>query len=151
VEVDESYFGARRVRGKRGRGAYRKVSVIGLLKRNGKVYTKIVKNCERRELVPIVQGKVLEGATVYTDGWKSYGGLVLNGYKHYRIHHHENEFARGKNHINGIESFWSYTKRRMQKFNGIAKHKFMLHLKEFEWRFNHRNNMYQELIQLLKK
>ena len=39
VEVDESYFGARRVRGKRGRGASGKTIVFGLLKRDGKVYT----------------------------------------------------------------------------------------------------------------
>ena len=32
VEVDESYFGARRVRGKRGRGARGKTPVVGLLK-----------------------------------------------------------------------------------------------------------------------
>lgn len=31
VEVDESYFGPRRVRGKRGRGAGGKTPVIGLL------------------------------------------------------------------------------------------------------------------------
>ena len=34
VEVDESYFGAHRVRGKRGRGAYGKTIVFGLLRRN---------------------------------------------------------------------------------------------------------------------
>lgn len=39
VEVDESYFEARRVRGKRSRGAKGKVPVVGLLKRHGKVYT----------------------------------------------------------------------------------------------------------------
>ena len=33
VELDESYFGARRVRGKRGRGASGKTIVFGLLKR----------------------------------------------------------------------------------------------------------------------
>ena len=33
VEIDESYFGPRRVRGKRGRGAGGKMPVIGLLKR----------------------------------------------------------------------------------------------------------------------
>jgi len=38
VEVDECYFGARRVRGKRGRGAASKTPVFGLLKRSGKVY-----------------------------------------------------------------------------------------------------------------
>ena len=31
IEVDESYFGARRVKGKRGRGAYGKTPVFGIL------------------------------------------------------------------------------------------------------------------------
>ena len=110
VEVDESYFGPRRVRGKRGRGAGGKTPVIGLLKRGGKVFTSVVKNCSKAELEPIIKGQVLSKATIYTDGWKAYDGLVLGGYEHHRIHHHENEFARGKNHVNGIESFWSYTK-----------------------------------------
>ena len=149
VEIDESYFGARRVRGKRGRGAKGKTPVVGLLKRKGRVYTQIIPNCSRRELMSIIKGKILTDTTVYTDGWKSYDGLVLNGYKHYRIHHHENEFARGKNHVNGIESFWSYAKRRLNKFNGIQKTKFFLHLKESEYRWNTRTknaNMYQELL-----
>ena len=149
VEVDESYFGARRVRGKRGRGARGKTPVVGLLKRQGQVYTQVVKNCTSEQLMPILRGKILGNTTVYTDGWKSYDGLVLNGYKHYRIHHSENEFARGKNHVNGIESFWSYTKRRMIKFNGIRKEKFLLHLKESEFRWNGRVNgvdIYQKLL-----
>ena len=37
VEVDESYFRARRVRGKRGRGASGKTIVFGVLKREGNV------------------------------------------------------------------------------------------------------------------
>jgi len=152
VEVDESYFGARRVRGKRGRGAQGKVPVIGLLKRQGKVYTQVVKNCTKESLMPILKGKILENTTVYTDGWKSYDGLILSGYKHYRIHHSENEFARGKNHVNGIESFWSYTKRRMNKFNGIHKTKFLLHLKESEFRFNNKGgSMYKVLLKNFRK
>ncbi len=39
IELDESYFGAKRVREKRGRGAKGKIPVFGMLKRNGKVYT----------------------------------------------------------------------------------------------------------------
>jgi transposase-like protein len=42
IEVDESYFGASRVRGKRGRGSRGKPIVFGLLKREGKVYIEIV-------------------------------------------------------------------------------------------------------------
>ena len=42
LEADESYFGPRRVRGLRGRGAGRKTVVFGLLKRGDCVYTEIV-------------------------------------------------------------------------------------------------------------
>jgi transposase-like protein len=147
-ELDESYFGARRVRGKRGRGAAGKTPVFGLLKRGGKVFTKIVENCSREELMPIIQGKIIEGSTVHTDGWKAYDGLVLNGYDHYRVFHSSNEFVRGKSHVNGIECFWSFCKRRLSKFNGCKSENFPIFLKECEWRYNHRD---EDLLKLIKK
>jgi len=151
VELDESYFGARRVRGKRGRGAAGKTPVFGLLKRNGKVFVTVVKNCSKEELLPIIKGHVLEGSTIHTDGWKAYDGLILNGYDHYRVHHSKNEFARGKNHVNGIESFWSFAKRRLAKFNGIASHKFHLYLKECEFRFNYRDcDIYAKMLVIIE-
>ena len=151
VEIDESYFGARRVRGKRGRGAGGKTPVIGLLKRGGKVFTAIVENCSKQERMPIIKGQVLSATTVSTDGWKSSDGPVLGGYQHHRIHHHENQFARGKNHVNGIESFWSFTKLRLAKLRGIRPEFVPLHLKESEWRFNHRNdNLYRSLLKNLR-
>jgi transposase len=152
IEIDESYFGARRVRGKRGRGAGGKTPVIGLLKRGGKVFTQIVANCSKQELMPIIKGQVLSESTVYTDGWKSYDGLILGGYEHHRIHHHKNQFARGKNHVNGIESFWSFAKLRLAKLRGIRNEYFLIHLKESEWRFNHRNdNIHLFLLSFLRK
>ncbi len=150
IEVDESYFGAKRIRGKRGRGARGKIPVIGVLKRGGKVFTKVVKNCSKEQIMPILKGKILEESTVFTDGWKSYDGLIYQGFQHYRIYHSKDEFARGKNHINGIESFWSFVKRRMSKQNGVRKDKFVLHLKESEFRWNHRNDMYTVLLEDLK-
>ena len=151
-ELDESYFGAKRVRGKRGRGAAGKTPVFGLLKRDGKVYVEIVKNCTREQLLPIIQGKILEGSTINTDGWKAYDSLVLNGYTHHRVFHSHNEFARGKCHVNGIESFWSYCKRRLAKFNGLTDEKFILHLKESEFRFNNRKqNLYKILLEIIRK
>ena len=151
-ELDESYFGAKRVRGKRGRGAAGKTPVFGLLKRDGKVYVEIVKDCTREQLLPIIQGKILEGSTINTDGWKAYDSLVLNGYTHHRVFHSHNEFARGKCHVNGIESFWSYCKRRLAKFNGLTDEKFILHLKESEFRFNNRKqNLYKILLEIIRK
>lgn len=153
VEVDESYFGARRVRGKRGRGAGGKTPVFGLLKRDGKVYAEIVPDCKKATLQAIIRGRVTPEAVIHSDGWCGYDGLVDVGYaKHYRVNHGKNEFARGSHHINGIESFWSFAKHRLQKFHGIAPHTFYLHLKECEWRFNQRrSNLYAELLKLLMK
>jgi len=82
---------------------------------------------------------------VYTDGWASYDGLVLDGYKHHRINHSK-EFAKNKtNHINGIENFWGWTKLRLSKFKGVNRKNFHLHLKESEFRFNHRELNSKEL------
>jgi len=90
---------------------------------------------------------VIEESIIYTDGWKSYEGLVLNVYKHYSIYNHNNKFDRGKNYANGIKSFWSYTKRRLLKFNGIRKDKFLIHLKESQFRWNNRKNIYKLLLE----
>ena len=153
IELDESYFGARRVRGVRGRGAKGKIPVFGMLKRGDKVYTQIVKNCSMSELMPIIKGKADNGAVIYTDGFKTYDGLADYGYKkHYRVKHGENEFATGNNHINGIENFWGLCKVRLAKFRGVHKHNFYLHIKECEFRYNFRNqNLYLFLLKNLRK
>jgi transposase-like protein len=129
IEVDESYFGARRVRGKRGRGAGGKTIVFGIYKRNGSVFTEIVPNVQQKTLQNIIRGKVSLDSVIHSD-----------------------VFAIGGIHINGIESFWSYAKRRLQKFNGVPPKTFYLHLKECEYRFNHRNeNLQLLLLKLLER
>jgi transposase-like protein len=152
VEVDESYFGPHRIRGKRGRGASGKTIVFGLFKRDDCVYTEIVTNCKKATLQAIIRGRVSADAVIHSDGWRGYDGLVDVGYsKHYRVNHGDNEFANSQSHINGIESFWSFAKRRLQKFNGVPAETFYLHLKECEWRFNHRHdNLYVVLLRLLR-
>jgi len=72
VELDESYFGSRHKSGKRGRGAENKHIVFGIYKRNGKVYTEVVKNVQAKTLQRIIKGKVSFDSTVYTDGFRSY-------------------------------------------------------------------------------
>ena len=152
VEVDESFFGARRKKGKRGRGAYRKAIVFGIYKRNGKVYTEIVPNCSRATLQAITQGKVDVGSTIHSDKWRGYNGLVDLGYrKHYRLDHGNNEFVKGKSHINGIEGFWGYAKTRLTKFKGMNKNTFYFHLKETEFIYNYRNeNLYKLVMENLR-
>jgi len=141
IEVDESYFGARRVKGIRGRGARGKTIVFGVFQRNGKVYTEIVPDCKSKTLQAIIRGKVSVESVIHSDTWRGYSSLVDLGYqKHYRVKHGINEFVNGKSHINGIESFWAFSKTRLSKFRGLNKNTFYLHLKESEFRFNHRND-----------
>jgi transposase-like protein len=119
LEADESYFGPHRVRGKGGRGAGRKIIVFGLLKCDDKVYTQILPNVSRAALQAVIRGHAELDSTIHTDGWSGYDGLVDLGYaRHFRVHHGDNEFAAGANHINGIESFWGYAKHRLTKFHG---------------------------------
>ena len=134
IEVDESYFGGKR-KGKRGRGAAGKIPVFGVLKRGGRVYTKIISDASSETLIPIIKRKVIPDSIVYSDSWKAYNVLDVSDFKHFRINHSE-LFADKKNHINGIENFWNQTKRHMRKFNGVPKAQFGLYLKECEWRFN---------------
>jgi transposase len=149
VELDESYFGARRVRGKRGRGARGKTIVFGVYKRNGRVYTEIIPNCKKANIQAIIRGKVELTATLHTDGFRSYDGIVHMGYrKHYRVRHDKDEFVRGTAHINGIEGFWGLAKTRLVKFKGMSPSTFYLHLKECEFRFNYRD---EDLYRLLLK
>ena len=135
IEVDESYFGGRR-KGKRGRGAAGKVPVFGILKRGGRVYTKVIPDIQSTTLMQIMEQKIVPDSIVYTDSLQSYNVLDVSDFHHVRINH-SNLFAEGRNHINGIENFWNQAKRHLRRFNGIPREHFGLFLKECEWRFNH--------------
>ncbi len=138
VEADESFFGAQRIRGrpgprKRGRGTL-KQPVFGIFERGGRVYTELIPDAKAKTLQDVIRGRVALDAVLMTDGWPGYNGLVDVGYdRHLRINKSQH-FAENGVHINGIESFWSFTKRRLAKFNGV-KPNFALHLKECEWRW----------------
>ena len=152
VEVDESWFGPTRVKGKRGRGAGGKTIVFGIFERQGRVYTEIVPDCSKPTLQGVIRGRVDPSSVINSDGWRGYNGLVDLGYGHKRVDHGEDEFARGQVHINGIEGFWGFAKSRLARFKGIPKHTFLLHLKECEWRFNHRgSDRYRTLLAYLRE
>ena len=145
IELDESYFGGHH-KGNIGRSVKSKIPVFGILKRNGKVYTQIVPDVSSRTLKTIVKHKVREGSTIFSDSWRSYDGLIFYGYEHHRINHQISYVENAKNHINGIESFWSYAKMKLTKFYGIKPEYFYLYLKEYEFRFNNRNKNLSKII-----
>jgi transposase len=145
VELDETYVGGKR-KGKRGRGAAGKVPVFGMLERAGKVVVEVVSDVKEKTLMGLITKTIEPGSLTYSDGFKSYNSLIVNGYEHIRIDH-EKEFANGKAHINSIESFWAYAKERLAKYHGVSPLKLYLYLKELEFRFNNRQAL--DLFELI--
>ncbi len=145
IEMDESYFGGRR-KGKRGRGAAGKSIVFGLLERDGRVYTRVVEGVSKEDLMAIIRKKTRKGSVYYTDKFRSYTSLKRLG-KHHTINHSKGMVdKRTKNHINGIEGFWSFAKHILYNYRGVSKYHFPMYLKEVEYRFNHRRDNLFKLI-----
>ena len=150
IEVDEPYFGGRQ-EGKRGRGAGTTVPVFGLLRRKGKVCTKIIPDASLATLYPITERKVVPDSIVYSDCWRGYNVLDVSEFKHCRINHSK-LFADKQDYINGIETFWNQARRHLRKFNGVPREHIGLFLKECEWRFNNPNpqNQLRQIKQWVK-
>ncbi len=138
LEADESYFGGRR-KGNRGRRAGNKQVVFGILeRRTGRVRVEVVRNAGSKALTPEVIKAARRGSMVYTDMWRGYDALVMYGYKRLSVNHSK-MFIRGDVHINSLEGFWSFAKELHAKYHGISAHKFVLYMKEAEWRYNNQN------------
>ncbi len=126
------------VKAKRGRGAYNKIPVFGILERDGFVKVEVVKDVSADTLLNLTIKTVRRGSIVYTDKFRSYDALMCCGYRHLKVDH-KKQFSNGKVYINGLEGFWSYAKERLIKYHGVSKEKFSLYLKEMEFRYNHGN------------
>jgi transposase len=145
IEMDETMFGGRRS-GKRGWGSSGKHMIFGLYQRNGTVLTFPISSRNRKTLLPIIDKHVKQGSLYYTDNWHAYSSLCVRG--NHVVVTKDKGIPKGRNHINGIEGFWSFAKHWLYQYRGVPKHHFHLYLKEIEFRFNHRN---QNLFLLLSK
>ena len=162
VEVDETYIGGKwknksvktkRKLGKikRGRGTL-KQPVFGIFCRNGKVFAEVVSGVEAGDLQPIIEKRVKKGSVICSDTWRGYTGIATKGYVHRLVNHSQNEYSDKKgHHINGLEGFWGYLKRKLSAKGGIRKEKLPIYLGEYVWRFNHRKLSLKEQEKLLYK
>jgi transposase len=147
IEIDEAYFGGRR-KGKRGRGAAGKSIVFGLLERDGGVCAKVVERVAADELMAHIKKHARGGSVYYADTFRSYNSLKRWG-KHHRLNHGKAFAYRGKNHINGIEGFWSFAKHILRNYRGVSKYHFPMYLKEVEYRFDHRKeNLFKRFLDI---
>ncbi len=162
IEIDETYIGGqwknkrkkyKKTKAKRGRGTL-KTPVFGILCRGGKVWAQVVQDIEAKTLMPLISKRVKRGSVICSDTWKSYTGIAARGYVHRLVDHGKGEYTdKQGNHINGLEGFWGYLKRKLASKGGIRKERMPLYLSEYVWRYNHRkftiNQQTDKLLNLL--
>ena len=159
VEVDETYVGGR-WRNRRhhpagrispqGRGTIWKTPVFGILCRGGQVWAQVVPDITRQTLHTLIRRGVAPGSTVWSDALRFYTGIATQGYVHRLVRHSPGHYGRGERHINGLEGFWGYCKRRLAAKGGIRRERLPLYVAEYVWRYNHRRlSIDQQTTQLM--
>ena len=141
VELDESFFGATKEGGRRGRGTAKTKVLVGLsldhLGRPCYLRFKVLPRINRNTLEPVIEKLIISGATIKTDGLRSYMSLSQKGYQHERIL---------ANQTNILESMrWLHTMVSNAKaliggtFHGLDSKYLQSYLDEFSYRFNRRH------------
>lgn len=83
-------------------------------------------------LQPLILKKVSIGSTICSDIWKAYTGIASRRYVHHLVNHGEHQYSDGKgNHINGLEGFWGYLKRKLVSKRRIRRGKLPLYLGKY--------------------
>jgi transposase len=159
VEMDESYFGPKNVRGgKRGRPSAEnptKVAVVGMVQRKGEVRAFVAADTKADTLRGLVKEHVLPKSIVFTDDYRSYQGLDARGYTHQRINHSEGVYVAGDCHTNTIEGFWMLLKTGIRGvYHNVGRHYLQTYLDEYSFRYNHRFDtkpMFETFMQQIEK
>jgi len=128
--------------------------LFGIHRSNDSVHTELVPDCSSPLLHNIVSGDQELASVFQPKDWVSrYHGMVdVRLAQYYPVQWHGSQYLRSAREMNGSEPFWVFTRRRLQRFMGIPRHTYYLHLKETEYRYNRpRDKLYLELLALLRK
>ncbi|MES9968979.1 MAG: IS1595 family transposase [Candidatus Thiodiazotropha sp.] len=128
-------------------------TIFGLFSENGRIYAEIVPESIKCSLQSVIRGKMSIDGVIDSNDWHGYHGLLDMGYwKYYRVESNHRGLINKTPTINGTESFWAYAKHRLSKMKGIRKGMLYYHIKESEFRFNHRHDdIYLLVLKLLRE
>lgn len=111
----------------------------------------MINSVEAKQLQPRILKQVKKGSVVFSDTWRGYAGVAAKGYVHRLVKHSKDNYVFNGNHINGLEGFWGYLKRKLAAKGGIRQSRLHLYLGEYIWRYNHRHlNLKEQESHLMK-
>jgi transposase len=156
VQIDETFVGGRFARGKRGGDPGEgKTIVFGMLECGGEIVTEVVPNRTRGTLFPLVKASVQPRTEIHTDEYRTYitvGNMPGMAYRHEAVNHAKNEYVcrtTGAT-VNALEGFWRHLKASIAGTHISVSGKYLgRYAKEFEYRFNRRQNPASMLPELL--
>lgn len=138
VEADETYIGKREDQSmspqRKGRPylkrkpGNRKITVVALVERGGKVRSFHVKEATKDSVAEILRTNAPRTSTLYTDESRLYTSLGKEYAAHETVNHSAKEYARGPVNTNSIESVFSVFKRGM---HGVYQHCAEKHLHRY--------------------
>jgi len=151
IEVDETYVGGKPRKGmiknpnsdgtanKRGRGT-KKIPVVGLAQRGGRVHAQVVKGLTHKSLSRIIKEHIdPEKSKVFTDEFGGY--CKVAGFVEHKTVDHRYQYVNGEVHTNTIEGFWALLKRGIVgQYHKVSARHLPKYVNEFCYRQNHRKN-----------
>jgi transposase-like protein len=146
VEVDETFVGgkARNMHADKhhrritSTGSKDKTAVMGILERGGEVRATVIPSRRRHVVQAEIHRHVKAHSAIYSDNLASYDMLKHQNFKHGVVDHAE-RYVDGRIHTNGLENFWSLTKRQLKgTYISVEPFHLFRYLDEQVYRFNNR-------------
>lgn len=153
VQVDETMLNYK-CKSHRGRSSENKTDALCIVEVNEnikRVYATIIEDKKATTIIPIICSQVASNSVIWTDEHKSYSQLCSLNYIHDTVCH-KYTFINNSNGVNtqAVESFNSLIKYEIKKRKGILTKERKYFLNEVCWLFNNDDNIFKNIINLLK-
>jgi hypothetical protein len=129
------------------------ICLIGIVKNNGKISCRLIPERKAAKLQPPSAPGVNRIRNRISEEGENYAGLIdLRRMKYFKLNGGDNGIHKNGGGIDICEGFWGVARSRLQRFRGLRKTTFQLHIRECEFRYNHgQKEMYPLLLRMIRE
>ncbi len=113
----------------------RRLLVLGVFVRGGKVYTALLRSAQAESALASLRMSANAEAIVHVETFELSALLDLGGRR--QPQRRRGRVSQPRASIGCAQNFQSQLRRNLRKYNGVPLHHLLLFLKECEWRFNY--------------